>query len=254
MATIHYEPKDTRTGFKRNGKNTIAVALIAQPGSNHVSIADDFYKRVEELRRDMPSDVKIVSGMDSSINIRSSIREVIETIFISFLLVVAVIFFFLREARTTLIPMIVIPVSLVGSFFVLYLFGFSINVLTLLAMVLAIGLVVDDAIVIVENIYQKIEHKMSPKQAAVAGINEIFFAVIATSVVLMAVFVPMLALGGMTGLLFREFVAVMIGTVVISTFCALTLTPMLCSKVLRVQKKGLLYEKTEPIFVWLNDL
>ena len=254
VATIHYEPKDTRTGFKRNGKNTIAVALIAQPGSNHVSIADDFYKRVEELRRDMPSDVKIVSGMDSSINIRSSIREVIETIFISFLLVVAVIFFFLREARTTLIPMIVIPVSLVGSFFVLYLFGFSINVLTLLAMVLAIGLVVDDAIVIVENIYQKIEHKMSPKQAAVAGINEIFFAVIATSVVLMAVFVPMLALGGMTGLLFREFVAVMIGTVVISTFCALTLTPMLCSKVLRVQKKGLLYEKTEPIFVWLNDL
>ena len=252
VATVHYEPQDTRKGFKRNGKNVIAVALIAQPGTNHVAIADEFYKRIEDIRRDLPSDIKIVSGMDTSVNIRSSIREVIETIFVSFLLVIAVIFLFLREVRSTLIPMVVIPVSIIGSFFVLYLFGFSINVLTLLAMVLAIGLVVDDAIVIVENIYQKIERKMPPKEAAVAGTNEIFFAVIATSVVLMAVFVPMLALGGTTGLLFREFVAVMIGTVVISTFCALTLSPMLCSKILRAQKKGFLYRKTEPFFEWLN--
>lgn len=254
VATIHYEPKDTRTGFKRNGKDVISVAVIAQPGANHVAIADEFYKRIEALRQDLPSDIQILSGRDSSVNIRSSIKEVIETIFISFLLVVAVIFIFLREGRSTLIPMVVIPVSIIGSFFVLYLFGFSINVLTLLAMVLAIGLVVDDAIVIVENIYQKIERRMSPKEAAVAGTNEIFFAVIATSIVLMAVFVPMLALGGMTGLLFREFVAVMIGTVIISTFCALTLTPMLCSKVLRTQKKGLFYEKTEPFFVALNRI
>lgn len=254
VATVHYEPEDTRTGFKRNGKNVISVALIAQPGANYVAIADEFYKRVEALKRDLPSDIQILSGMDTSVNIRSSIREVIETIFVSFLLVVLVIFVFLREVRTTLIPMVVIPVSIVGSFFVLYLFDFSINVLTLLAMVLAIGLVVDDAIVIVENIYQKIERKMSPEAAAVAGTNEIFFAVIATSVVLMAVFVPMLALGGTTGLLFREFVAVMIGTVVISTFCALTLTPMLGAKVLRAQKKGWLYEKTEPFFMWLNRI
>lgn len=252
IADIHYEPEDTRTGFKRNGKDVIAIAVIAQPGSNHVQIANEFYKRVEEIKRDLPSDVRIVSGMDASISIRASIREVVETIFISFLLVIAVIFLFLREGRTTLIPMIVIPVSIIGSFFVLYIFGFSINVLTLLAMVLAIGLVVDDAIVIVENIYQKIEKKMTPSQAAVAGTNEIFFAVIATSVVLMAVFVPMLALGGTTGLLFREFVAVMIGTVFISTVCALTLSPMLCSKFLRSQKKGWLYNKTEPFFEWLN--
>src|SRR5574344_43173 len=232
IADIHYEPEDTRTGFKRNGKDVIAIAVIAQPGSNHVQIANEFYKRVEEIKRDLPSDVRIVSGMDASISIRASIREVVETIFISFLLVIAVIFLFLREGRTTLIPMIVIPVSIIGSFFVLYIFGFSINVLTLLA----IGLAVDDAIVIVENIYQKIEKKMTPSQAAVAGTNEIFFAVIATSVVLMAVFVPMLALGGTTGLLFREFVAVMIGTVFISTVCALTLSPMLCSKFLRSQK------------------
>ena len=254
VAQIHYEPKDPRTGFKRNGKNVIAIAIIPQPGSNHVEIANEFYKRIENIKRELPSDVAIVSGMDTSVNIRASIREVVETIIIAFLLVLAVIFLFLREGRTTLIPMITVPISLVGSFFVLYFFGFSINVLTLLAMVLAIGLVVDDAIVIVENIYHKVEHKMTPDQAAVAGTNEIFFAVIATSMVLMAVFVPMLALGGTTGLLFREFVTVMIGTVLISTVSALTLSPMLCSKFLRQQKKGRLFMITEPFFEKLNAL
>ena len=211
VADIHYEPKDTRTGFRRNGKNSITIALMAQPGSNHVEIANEFYKRVEDIRREIPEGVELLYGRDTSINIRASIKEVVETIFIAFVLVIAIIFAFLREGRTTFIPMIVVPVSVIGSFFVLYLCGFSINVLTLLAMVLAIGLVVDDAIVIVENIYHKIENGMTPKQAAVAGTNEIFFAVIATSVVLMAVFIPVLALGGTTGLLFREFVAVMIG-------------------------------------------
>ena len=165
---------------------------------------------------------------------------------------VAIIFLFLREGRTTLIPMVVVPVAIIGSFFILSVLGFSINVLTLLAMVLAIGLVVDDAIVIVENIYHRIEAGMSPKQAAVAGTDEIVFAVLATSVVLMAVFVPILSLGGTTGLLFREFVAVMIGTVFLSTVFALTLSPMLCSKFLRVQKKSKFYEITEPFFAGLN--
>lgn len=254
VATIHYEPKDTRTGFRRNGKNTVTVALVAQPGSNHVNIADEFYKRVEDIRRELPEGIDMLYGRDTSINIRASIKEVVETIFIAFLLVIAIIFAFLREGRTTIIPMVVVPVAVVGSFFVLYLCGFSINVLTLLAMVLAIGLVVDDAIVIVENIYHKIEKGMTPKQAAVAGTNEIFFAVIATSVVLMAVFVPVLALGGTTGLLFREFVAVMIGTVFLSTLCALTLSPMLCSKFLKRQKKGRIYTWTEPFFNWLNKI
>ena len=254
VADIHYEPKDTRTGFKRNGKNTISVAIVAQPGSNHVEIADEFYKRVEDIRRELPEGVQLLYGRDTSVNIRASIKEVVETIFIAFILVIAIIFAFLREGRTTLIPMVVVPVSVIGSFFVLYLCGFSINVLTLLAMVLAIGLVVDDAIVIVENIYHKIEKGMTPKQAAVAGTNEIFFAVIATSVVLMAVFIPVLALGGTTGLLFREFVAVMIGTVFLSTLCALTLSPMLCSKFLRHQKQGWFFRVTEPFFDWLNRI
>ena len=254
VADIHYEPKDTRTGFRRNGKNSITLALMAQPGSNHVEIANEFYKRVEDIRREIPEGVELLYGRDTSINIRASIKEVVETIFIAFILVIAIIFAFLREGRTTFIPMVVVPVSVIGSFFVLYLCGFSINVLTLLAMVLAIGLVVDDAIVIVENIYHKIESGMTPKQAAIAGTNEIFFAVIATSVVLMAVFIPVLALGGTTGLLFREFVAVMIGTVFLSTLCALTLSPMLCSKFLKRQKKGAFYKWTEPFFDWLNGM
>ena len=202
VADIHYEPKDTRTGFRRNGKNSITLALMAQPGSNHVEIADEFYKRVEDIRREIPEGVDVLYGRDTSVNIRASIREVVETIFIA----------------------------------------------------LAIGLVVDDAIVIVENIYHKIEKGMTPKQAAVAGTNEIFFAVIATSVVLMAVFIPVLALGGTTGLLFREFVAVMIGTVFLSTLCALTLSPMLCSKFLRHQKQGWFFRVTEPFFDWLNRI
>ena len=254
VADIHYEPKDTRTGFRRNGKNSITLALMAQPGSNHVEIANEFYRRVEDIRREIPEGVEVLYGRDTSVNIRASIKEVVETIFIAFLLVIAIIFAFLREGRTTLIPMVVVPVSVIGSFFVLYLCGFSINVLTLLAMVLAIGLVVDDAIVIVENIYHKIERGMTPKQAAVAGTNEIFFAVIATSVVLMAVFVPVLALGGTTGLLFREFVAVMIGTVFLSTLCALTLSPMLCSKFLSRQKQGWFFRVTEPFFDGMNRI
>ena len=254
VADIHYEPKDTRTGFRRNGKNSITLALMAQPGSNHVEIANEFYKRVEDIRREIPEGVEMLYGRDTSINIRASIKEVVETIFIAFVLVIAIIFAFLREGRTTFIPMVVVPVSVIGSFFVLYLCGFSINVLTLLAMVLAIGLVVDDAIVIVENIYHKIENGMTPKQAAIAGTNEIFFAVIATSIVLMTVFVPVLALGGTTGLLFREFVAVMIGTVFLSTLCALTLSPMLCSKFLKRQKKGFFFKVTEPFFDWFNML
>ena len=254
VADIHYEPKDTRTGFRRNGKPSITIALMAQPGSNHVEIADEFYKRVEDIRREIPEGVQLLYGRDTSINIRASIKEVVQTIFIAFLLVIAIIFAFLRQARTTLIPMVVVPVAVIGSFFVLYLCGFSINVLTLLAMVLAIGLVVDDAIVIVENIYHKIENGMAPRQAAVAGTNEIFFAVIATSVVLMAVFVPVLALGGTTGLLFREFVAVMIGTVFLSTTCALTLSPMLCSRFLSRQKQGWFYSVTEPFFDAMNTV
>ncbi|MBO7500597.1 MAG: efflux RND transporter permease subunit [Fibrobacterales bacterium] len=254
VADVRFEPKDPRKGWKRNGRNTISLAVVPQPGANHIKIANAVRERLEDLRRDLPGDVALVLGMDASKSIRASIREVFETILVSFLLVVAVIFVFLRDWRTTLIPVAIIPIAVVGSVFVLYLCGFSINVLTLLGMVLAIGLVVDDAIVIVENIHHKIERGMAPKEAAVAGTKEIFFAVVATSVALMAVFLPLLTLGGVTGLLFREFDAVMIGTVFISTLIALTLSPMLCSKILRKHRRTPFFERTEPFFVRLNGL
>ena len=254
VADVRFEPKDPRKGWKRNGRNTVSLAVIPQPGANHIRIADACYVRLAELRRDLPQDVEIVLGMDATKSIRASVREVFETILVAFLLVVAVIFLFLRDWRTTLIPVVIIPIAVVGSFFVLYLCGFSVNVLTLLGMVLAIGLVVDDAIVIVENIHHKIERGQAPKEAAVAGTDEIFFAVVATSVALMAVFLPLLSLGGVTGLLFREFDAVMIGTVFISTLIALTLSPMLCSKILRKHRRTPFFERTEPFFERLNGL
>jgi multidrug efflux pump len=156
-----------------------------------------------------------------------------DTIYIAFFLVVVIIFAFLRDWRTTIIPILVIPVSLIGSFFIMYISDFTINVLTLLAIVLSIGLVVDDAIVMMENIYVKIEQGMTPLEAGFKGSNEIFFAIVSTTITLVAVFIPIVFLEGMTGRLFREFSIVIAGSVIISAFVALTLTPMLSTKLLK---------------------
>ena len=232
----------------------VGVAIIPQPGSNHIDIADEVYNRLEHLKRDLPDDVFYQVGFDNTKYIRSSIEEVRNTIFIAFLLVVVIIFLFLRDWRTTLIPILVIPVSLVGSFFIMYIAGFTINVLTLLAIVLAIGLVVDDAIVMMENIYVKIEQGMTPKQAGLKGAQEIFFAIIATTITLVAVFIPIVFLEGMTGRLFREFSIVIAGAVGISSFVALTFTPMLSTKILKQRtERGALYKSTEGFFRAMND-
>ena len=169
--------------------------------------------------------------MDETVFIRNSIKEVRSTIVEAFVLVVLIIFAFLRNWRTTLIPSLAIPISLIGTFFIMYLAGFTINILTLLAMVLAIGLVVDDAIVVMENIYNKIEKGMSPKEAALKGSEEIFFAVIATTIALVAVFLPIVFLQGTTGRLFREFSIVISGAVIISAFVALSFTPMISGEI-----------------------
>jgi multidrug efflux pump len=248
-------PEDTRGIMKRNGIPLIGTAIIPQPGSNHIEIADEVYSRLEMMRKDLPDDVILDIGYDNTRFIRSSITEVKNTIFIAFCLVVLVIFFFLRDWRTTLIPIIVIPVSLIGSFFIMYVAGFTINVLTLLAIVLAIGLVVDDAIVMMENIYVRIEKGMNPIQAGLEGSKEIFFAIIATTITLVAVFFPIVFMEGMTGRLFREFSIVIAGAVAISSFVALSLTPMLATKILRVRttRHGWFYNTTERFFVRLND-
>lgn len=248
-------PEDTRGIMKMNGVPMVGTAVIPQPGSNHIEIADEVYRRLAMMERDLPDDVVVGIGFDNTRFIRSSISEVRNTIFIAFFLVVLVIFFFLRDWRTTLIPILVIPVSLIGSFFIMYLAGFTINVLTLLAIVLAIGLVVDDAIVMMENIYVKIEKGLSPVQAGLEGSKEIFFAIIATTITLIAVFFPIVFMEGMTGRLFREFSIVIAGAVAISSFVALSFTPMLATKILKPRKKdhGWFYNTTEKFFVSLNE-
>lgn len=248
-------PENLRTVLKRDGIPMVGNAIVPQPGSNHIEIADAFYERLEQIKKDLPEDIKLGIGFDNTEYIRASINEVQQTIYIAFGLVVLIIFLFLRDWRTTVIPVLVIPISLIGSFFIMYIADFSINVLTLLGIVLAIGLVVDDAVVVLENIYAKIEAGMKPLHAAVKGAEEIFFAVIATTVALVAVFMPVIFLQGLTGRLFREFGIVIAGAVVISSFVALTLTPMLSNKILKKrQKQPWFYRVTEPFFRGLTRL
>ncbi len=242
------EPENSKSALRRDGVPMVGIAILPQPGANNVAIADEVYKRLEEIRKDLPEDVKVGLGFDTTQYIRASIHEVVETIIIAFGLVVLIIFLFLRDWRSTLIPILAIPVSLIGTFFIMYVAGFSINVLTLLGIVLAIGLVVDDAIVVLENIYTKIEEGMPPLEAGIAGSKEIIFAVISTTVALAAVFLPVIFLEGFTGRLFREFGVVIAGSVLISAFVALTLTPMLSTRLLRREKHSWFYTKTEPFF------
>lgn len=247
-------PENLRTVLRRDGIPMVGNAIVPQPGSNHIDIADEVYKRLDQMKKDLPADIEIGIGFDNTEYIRDSIEEVRQTIVVALVLVVLVIFLFLRDWRTTIIPVAVIPISLIGAFFIMYIMGFSINVLTLLGIVLAIGLVVDDAIVVMENIYAKIEQRMQPKAAAERGTAEIFFAVIATTVALTAVFLPVIFLQGLTGRLFREFGIVLAGAVIISSFVALTLTPMLASKVLKYREShNWLYNVTEPFFTALNN-
>lgn len=247
-------PQNERGILKRDGIPMVGVVLQPQPGSNNIAIVDEFYKRVESIKKDLPEDIKLGIGFDQTRYIRESITEVEQTIIAAFLLVTLVIFAFLRDWRTTVIPVVTIPISLIGTFFIMYLAGFSINVLTLLGIVLAVGLVVDDAIVVLENIYAKIEEGMKPLEAAYKGSAEILFAVVATTVVLVAVFLPVVFLEGITGRLFREFGIVVASSVIISSFVALSLTPMMGSKILKKrEKQNWIYRKTEPIFNWMND-
>ncbi len=247
-------PENLRTVLKRDGVPMVGNAIIPQPGSNHIEIADEFYRRLEQIEKDLPADIETGIGFDTTRFIRASIKEVEQTVYTAFALVVLIIFLFLRDWRTTIIPVAVIPISLIGSFFLMYLAGYSINVLTLLGIVLAIGLVVDDAIVVLENIYTKVENGMSPMEASMTGINEIFFAVIATTVALVAVFLPIVFLQGLVGKLFQEFGVVLAGAVIISSFVALTLTPMLAARILkRRERHNAFYRATEPFFVKLTS-
>ncbi len=255
IGVAEIEPENVRVILKVNGIPSVTCVLIPQPGANYIDIVDRANTVIEELKKDLPGDVIVETTFDNTVFIRQSLGEVRSTIFEAFALVVLIIFLFLRNWRTTLIPVLAIPVSLIGVFFIMYLAGFSINILTLFAIVLAIGLVVDDAIVMMENIYTKIEAGMSPKEAGLAGSKEIFFAVISTTITLVAVFFPIVFLQGVTGRLFREFSIVIAGAVCISAFVALTFTPMISTKLLtKNATENWFYRITEPFFAGLINL
>ncbi len=237
------------TALKESGIPMIGLAIIPQPGANYVQIAEDFYKRLDQIKKDLPPDIQVKVITDNTKFIKQSISEVEETLLVSFVLVVIIIYLFFRDWLIAFRPLIDIPVSLIGAFFIMYIFGFSINILTLLGIVLATGLVVDDGIVVTENIYKKVEAGMPIRQAAFAGSAEILFAVISTSITLAAVFLPIVFMQGFTGRLFREFAVVVAGSVLISAFVSLSLTPMLNVKLIRKNsEKSKFYKKTEPFF------
>ncbi len=241
-------PLDVRFGLKGQGRQMIGVAVVPQPNTNAIAIADEFYRRYESISKEIPEDYTVEIGYDFTKYVRKSVREVEETLLIAFGLVVLIIYAFLRDWRSTLVPVVAIPVSIVSSFLFVWLLGFSINVLTLVGIVLSIGLVCDDAIVVLENIYTKVEEGMSPMRAALEGSREIFFAIVSTTVSLAVVFVPIIFMQGLTGRLFREFAVVVVGSVLISGFVALTLSPMMCRFLLRHGQPGLVYRLTEPMF------
>jgi multidrug efflux pump len=256
LADIGYAglgPLNERTMLKVGGVPVTGLYFRAQPGANQIQIVDDVRRRLDQIRRELPADITLEVAFDNTTFVRQSVREVEETILIAFGLVVLVVFAFFREWRTTLIPALAIPVSIIGAFFIMDLAGFSLNVLTLLGLVLAIGLVVDDAIVVLENIYTKIEAGRPPLAASIEGTREIFVAVVATTLTLVVVFLPLLFMGGISGRLFREFGLTISGAVLLSAFVALTLTPMLSSRLLRRRAThGWLFRRTEPFFAGLT--
>ncbi|MFZ2286339.1 MAG: efflux RND transporter permease subunit [Bacteroidales bacterium] len=255
IGSAEVDAENIRSILKVNGIPSVNVILVPQPGANYIEIVDNAMVVLESLKKDLPEDIVAEVLFDNTIYIRKSIAEVKNTIFIAFLLVVLVIFLFLRNWRTTLIPVLAIPIALIGAFFVMYIAGFTINILTLFAIVLSIGLVVDDAIVVVENIYTKVEHGMSPMEAAKKGSTEIYFAIIATTISLVAVFFPIVFLQGVTGRLFREFSLVIVGAVTISAFLALSLTPMISSRLLKHNAmEGRFYKSTEPFFSGMQNV
>lgn len=249
-------PLNTRGSLKEGGQSMIGVAIIPQPNTNAIAIADEFYRRLEQIKKEIPPEYHLEIGYDFTKYVRRSVAEVEETLIVAFALVAVIIFLFLRSFRSTVIPLIAIPVSIVASFALLYLFGYSINVLTMVGIVLSIGLVCDDAIVVLENIYSKIEHGMKPLDAAIAGSREIYFAIISTTITLAVVFLPIVFIQGLTGKLFREFAVVVVGSVLISGFVALTLSPMMCRFLLKADgsNEGWFYRVTEPFFVGMTNV
>lgn len=255
VANVVLGPENEESSLKESGIPMVALAIVPQPGANYVSISDEFYKRLETIKKEVPQDIKLNIALDQTEYIKKSILEVEETLFIAIGLVVIVIYLFFRDWLLSVRPLLDIPVSLIGAFFIMYILGYTVNVLSLLAIVLATGLVVDDGIVVTENIFKKLEQGMSKRKAALEGSKEIYFAVIATSITLAVVFLPIIFLQGFVGSLFREFGIVVAGAVLISAFVSLSLTPVL--NVYLAKKNphdhSWFYKKTEPFFKGMEN-
>src|SRR5665647_264212 len=250
VAKVELGPEQYEQSWRLNGVSAVGLALTPQPGANYINISDEFNKRLDEIKNSQEGgDITFTTLIDNTNNVRRSLKEVKQTLFIAISLVILVIFLFFRSWLIAIRPLIDIPISLISTFFIMYLFGFSINILTLLAIVLATGLVVDDGIVVTENIFRKFERGMPIRRAALEGSKEIFFVVLATSVTLAIVFLPVVFLQGFVGSLFREFGIVLAGAVLVSSFVSLTITPVLNVLLNRKKTKhGWFYVKTEPFF------
>jgi multidrug efflux pump len=254
VARVELGPDTSRFRARFNGRNAVPLGIIKQAVANPLDISNALQKLLPDISRSLPDGMNVEIAHDTTIFIRDSIREVYRTVAEAIALVVLVIFLFLRNWRAVLVPIVTIPVSLVGAFALMYLFGFTINTLSLLAMVLAIGLVVDDAIVMLENIYRHIEEGMPRLQAALLGSREIGFAIVAMTITLSAVYLPFAFSTGRSGKLFIEFALTLAGAVLVSGFVALTLSPMMCSKLLRHEKKhGRFFEAGERVLTWTHD-
>ncbi|MGL6176371.1 MAG: efflux RND transporter permease subunit, partial [Vibrionaceae bacterium] len=234
VASVFVGAKNENSTYKTNGVNNVTLGIVAQSGANPLDVAKEVRKLVEQLQPFIMKDASLWVDYDSTIFIERSISEVYSTLFMTGVLVVLILYIFIGQMRATLIPAVTVPVSLISAFIAAYSLGFSINLLTLMALILAIGLVVDDAIVVVENIFHHIEKGSSPLVAAFLGTREVGFAVVATTAVLVMVFLPISFMDGMVGKLFTEFAVLLAMAVIFSSVIALTLTPMLASKMLRL--------------------
>jgi len=255
VAKVELGPEQYEQSWRLNGVSAVGISIIPQPGANYINISDEFNKRLDEIKNSpQGKNMTFTTLVDVTSNVRKSLTEVKETLAISMILVILVIFFFFRSTVIAIRPLIDIPISLVFTFFIMYAAGYSINILTLLAIVLATGLVVDDGIVVTENIFRKFEKGMPIGKAAVEGSKEIFFAVISTSITLAIVFLPVVFLQGFVGSLFREFGIVLAGAVLVSAFVSLTITPVLNVVLTRKNSKhSRFYYKTEPFFKNLEN-
>jgi hydrophobe/amphiphile efflux-1 (HAE1) family protein len=253
LAKVEIGPEQYEQSWKLNGVSAVGLAIIPQPGANYINISDEFTKRLDDIKKSQKSDIQFTTLFDNTTNVRKSLDEVKQTLLIAFLLVILVIFAFFRNWLIAIRPLIDIPISLIATFFVMYLAGFSINILSMLGIILATGLVVDDGIVVTENIFRKFEQGMPIRRAALEGSKEIFFAVISTSVTLAIVFLPVLFLQGFIGSLFREFAVVVATAVLISAFVSLTITPVLNVYLNKPDaKERWFYRKTEPFFTGME--